>query len=511
MKWHRMVRYFRFLALFLLLVSLGTGTVFAQTPNWSTHDGWVLKKGQKFFAVGIQGIPGYMFKGDKNDSTVYRDTARVFNLIYMESGRIKPYMSGSYNPGTVTMAGTGLFYWMFNDTDDGGFNRYGHNIFGSAFTLDGAQYVNPYKMVQLRNLGGEYTSRYMSMIKDYMDGQYGFGNIIPESDRIYMMPDEADDGKSGWVWAPETLKKYYDAIKPYENGKLVFLGLGGVAGSRYLYENKNYCSYRFPFPYSVPDPLKLDMDLFMYAWNDSSRTGIRVNDNKPYDPKTPDSVYEIDNSRRTPFDVLRKYFHDNALFVSGAYRDVADVIGLNSYRIFTLYPEVAGEVVDAIKEGCGPGKPVWLYFEASPDKNVYEGVSESDIPKLLKCQVYTSIVHGATGVIFWTWGYESYRDWTKRGALTHVDSSFYARTVKPLARELRKNSSVFEGSLVNKGVIGAIHYARFLVAGENADTKYIVAVNTSKTQTGEFRLEGSPEFALAPFEVRIELLPIANK
>jgi len=28
------------------------------------------------------------------------------------------------------------------------------------------------------------------------------------------------------VWSPETLKKYYDAIKPSENGKLVFLGLG---------------------------------------------------------------------------------------------------------------------------------------------------------------------------------------------------------------------------------------------------------------------------------------------
>jgi hypothetical protein len=174
--WQRMEWRFKFLVPFLFLLSLATGNIFAQTPNWSTQNGWVMKNGEKFFAVGIQDIPGYTYTYGQNDSTVYRDAARVFNLIYME-GRIKPYMSGSYNPDTVIMAGTGNFYWMFNDADDVGFRMYGRDIFGSAFTMDGARYVNPYKMVQLRNLSGDYTARYMAVIKNNLDGPYGFGNL----------------------------------------------------------------------------------------------------------------------------------------------------------------------------------------------------------------------------------------------------------------------------------------------------------------------------------------------
>lgn len=506
-----MKRCFKYLIYFLLFLYLASESIFAQVSNWSVRDGWVLKKGEKFFAVGIQGIPGYAFTGGESDSSVYSEAARVFNLIYMEAGEIKPYMSCSYNPGMVTLSGTGNFYWMFDDSRDGGFNIFGHKVFGSAFTLDGARYVNPYKMVQLRKLEGDYTSRYMNVIKDYMDGEYGFGSIIPEPWRVYMMPDEADDGGSGWVWTPETLKKYYDAINPAENGKLVFLGLEGVAGSRYLYENKNYCNYQFPYPYSAPDSLRLNLDLFFYAWDKINRTGIRINFNKPYDPHNPDAVYEVDYSRQTPLSILRPYFYDNVRIVSEAYKDVANVIGLNSYRVFTLYPEVAGEVVDAIKEGCGPEKPVWLYFEASPDNNIYEGISESDRSKLLKCQVYTSIVHGATGVIFWTWGNESYQDWTRRGVLTYVDTDFYNKTVKPLAMELRNNKFIFDGSLVNKGVVGDVHYARFLVTRDDTNHYCIIAVNTSKTQTEKYRLDPSREVALTPYEVRIEMLPFVDK
>ena len=97
------------------------------------------------------------------------------------------------------------------------------------------------------------------------------------------------------------------------------------------------------------------------------------------------------------FNELSRLWVENLRILANAYKENGDVFGINAFRDFYAHPVLAGITVDAMREGLGEGAPIWLYF----DGNGYAkpgNVSPSAYLKNVKCQIYTAIVHGATGI-----------------------------------------------------------------------------------------------------------------
>jgi hypothetical protein len=161
-------------------------------------------------------------------------------------------------------------------------------------------------------------------------------------------------------------------------------------------------------------------------------------------------------------------------------------LGINAFRDFFAYPVLSGITVDAMKAGAGKEMPIWLYF----DGNGY--AKEPDYPaadylKSMKCQMYTSIIHGCTGVLFWN-------DKSK--------PSDVFDGLSPILKEMNDHVKIFVLKTLETKIDNNLHYT---IKG-NKKQKYIIATNTSTTETLPINVAGVSKKSLEPLEVYIARL-----
>ena len=184
------------------------------------------------------------------------------------------------------------------------------------------------------------------------------------------------------------------------------------------------------------------------------------------------------------FNELSRIWAENLRIIANAYKENGDVFGINAFRDFYAHPVLAGITVDALREGLGKGVPIWLYF----DGNGYAkpgNVSPSACLKSVKCQIYTAIVHGATGILFWN-------DCSKTPEVFNQ--------LIPMMYELNGNLELIVFDTVEKRVDGNLHIA--IKKAPDGKECYI-ATNSSKTADLFFTLSSGKRVKLEPLGVYV--------
>jgi len=181
---------------------------------------------------------------------------------------------------------------------------------------------------------------------------------------------------------------------------------------------------------------------------------------------------------------LKRLWFENIKICAAGFKNSGDVFGINAFRDFVAYPILSGITVDAIKAGINPNIPVWLYF----DGNGYAKspkVSTEDYVKNVKCQMYTSIVHGATGILFWN-------DRSKKPEVFDA--------IAPVVKEMKDNVKIFVLKTVETKADNDLHY---VIKQKDSKHKYIIATNTSLTNTLPINVKGVNKKSLKPLEVYV--------
>lgn len=152
-------------------------------------------------------------------------------------------------------------------------------------------------------------------------------------------------------------------------------------------------------------------------------------------------------------ETLINIWKENIRIISEDYKGNGDVFGINAFLDFYAYPILAGITVDALRTGLGGSKvPIWLYF----DGNGYakpSNLTPSDYLKIVKCQIYTAIIHGATGVLFWN-------DWSKTPEVFDE--------LVPIMEELNNNLAIIKLNTLETMVDGDQHVT---IKGEKSGKK----------------------------------------
>lgn len=352
--------------------------------EWKYDKGWVLQKQhsgdkfKKFFAIGTWHVPGYVFTDTiesdslqyKNNALLFRERTAPFNMVFMTPGFQKDYMS------------------------------------------DMIDILNPFSPILLKYLDqvpdlpqgkdkDYFWSQYMKKIVDspefevYLDEKVqNILTTLPNDKYIYSHIDEiALGGVSKWAVPPAMGAKINERLKHFDPKALVFVDLlGQCKGSTYLFEKmylQTHDSLPAVPPYELVDPNARSCDIpllgFCQAYN--GLPVYRFNEGKY-------SYVEYD------LDTLKSVWYENIKLIASDYKGSGDVFGINSFRDYFAYPVLSGITVDALKAGLGPDAPIWIYF----DGNGYAkpgNLTPKEYIDIVKCQIYTSVIHGATGILFW--------------------------------------------------------------------------------------------------------------
>ncbi|HHU27097.1 MAG TPA: hypothetical protein GXZ56_10845 [Bacteroidales bacterium] len=433
----------------------------------SDGKGWILmennrKELKRFFAIGTWHVPGYTFSNTAHkDSVVYRENEQLFkekiapfNMVFVGPGLGKEYMSEVIhvmNPFSATL----------------------HEYLDGIATLpkgdDKDYYRSQFLKQEVKNPGfvAYLDAQMRKILKTKTNDQYIFSHI----DEI------AAGGVSNWSIPPEAGALINERLKQADPKALVFVDLVGHAkGTTYLFERK-YLETHAAMPEDPPyDMLSSDARacklplLGFYQAFDGSPVYHFKGGNYSY--------VEYD------FNELSRLWVENLRILANAYKENGDVFGINAFRDFYAHPVLAGITVDAMREGLGEGVPIWLYF----DGNGYAkpgNVSPSAYLKNVKCQIYTAIVHGVTGILFWN-------DWRKTPEV-------FDKLI-PMMHELNDNLEVVTYDTVEKRIEGNLHVA---VKKAPDGKEYYIATNSSKTTDAMFTLSGGNRVKLDPLGVYV--------
>lgn len=208
-------------------------------------------------------------------------------------------------------------------------------------------------------------------------------------------------------WPPVLIESIYDQIKQKDNNKLIYIDLTGNGKVR-SFKNKH------------KEPIQAN-------YSDSS-----FDDN----------------------------WFQNIKQIAYEYRKGGDVFGINSYSDFYNKPRLAGNTVDAIKAGVGENTPVWLWFDSSSYAKPKD-VKQKDYLNNIRCQIFTSIIHGASGVMFWT-------DTKKKPEVFN--------SLLPIVKEVQNIIPLIKSKTIEKKSSGDLHY----IVKEFNNKKMAIIVNTDK-------------------------------
>ncbi|MFC1550983.1 hypothetical protein ACFL6P_00320 [Candidatus Latescibacterota bacterium] len=431
--------------------------------------GWALDdSGGKFFAVGIWGIPGYTFLRNTADTAepagndaAFTAVTAPYNTIVMQSGYRKSYMNAR---DPLFMSGLSTMQWMMSSEGYSGETPLAADslpITGSTIHFD--------RMNSIRENAGAVRQYFAGMVIPHIEENFRGTNLV------HFIMDEPDTGRRGWFWSPEIMKAYHDAVHERSPDRLTYIGLGGsIGGNRYFYEKL------FGNVFKVgTDPARGEcspeyMDTYNYAFDGTPQFEYIS------------GLFIKNRWRKKPPSALTHVFYENVRQTAAAYGTACDVIGWNTYNEFRDFPEAAGETVDAIKDACGRSKPVWLFFDGAANNKPSE-MSYGDYGKLVACQVYTSIIHGATGALFFAFS----------------APEEYMRNITALAENLGEHSSIFKlpetanrwDTAYHSEAYDHLHYS---IRTEPGGKSYLIASNTSAVSPYTVNVGGFRDFELEP-------------
>lgn len=436
----------RFFIIALILCTVNF-SVISQQSLWKTDGkGWVLRKApgsneyKRFFAIGLWNAPGHTLvsmdtPGDEYRNTLldYLNQTDAYNMAYTNPGGVKDKQN------RVEIAGSIPFY---------------NTLRAYQQTIPGL----------LDNIYWQYNARRF-MRDNPNDPRFveAFNHVIDsiikkhgEVDHIWAPIDEIVQGGAGadWTYYPQTGAKIKELIKKKEPNTLIYTDLVGLSrGCYYLFE-KNYLRNHSALPDGEPPFEALGPDAKVYKGRET------LGFSQAYDGKP---VYVNGTLDYTEYDepTMKDIFYNNLKLISKDYKICGDVFGINSFTDCNVYPSLAGVAIDGLRAGLGEDAPIWIFY----DGNGYAQPSDENAQQFvqnLKCQMYTSIIHGATGVMFWN-------DRTK-------PVEVFDR-LEDVVREMENNIPIFTMETEFFKVDKDLHY---MIKKEGAK-RYLMASNTSKT------------------------------
>jgi hypothetical protein len=382
-------------------------------------------------------------------------------MIYLKTETEKDYMNEK-----VKMVGTSEFPWIIGNYLSGGQSGM------TAIMKNGSIYA------AMQKLSKETNSDILKNAISKEVQEIIVHNALLKSDYIWAPIDEPASGM-GWCWPSIVWENVYNNIKEKSPHSLVYINLAGSGrGNTYLFE-KNYLKTHHSMP-NINPPYNA-LDISVKSDTNSNLLGFNYSNNgKP--------MFLRDNKllklRNLDFEILKKTWFENIKATAIGYQFTGDIFGINSYSDFLKYPILAGITVDAIKAGIGKKTPVWLYF----DSNGYAkpaNVTPENYALNIKCQIYTSIIHGATGALF-------YSD------LSKPSQNFNA--LIPVVKVLNDNLTYIYLKTIEKKTEGDLQY---VVKIDSRNHKYLIAVNTNPKETILITHYLSVKKFLNPLEVYI--------
>lgn len=428
------------------------------TESWVYRINPATRRNEKFFGLVHYNLPGYNHHRepdpDGSNEAVFKEKTRYVNTIILDNKFVKPYMFDKVLIISNYLRFRIEVYLGNQNLPDGADKDY----YGTQFLKKNQH--NP-ELISAIDYGVDYLKT-------------TFGNFDMEYNTI----DEIGLGGMGHYFTPPSVgAKIYERIRLKEWEPLVLVDLlGHGRGSAYFFEQRYLKDH---------DAMPKDPPYELLGNNARANTTIPLlGFFEAYDG-TP--VYDFDSHGKYSYhnidlESYKKMWFENVKQIAAAYKNSGNLFSLNAYNDFFKYPILSGITVDAIKAGVGD-MPVWLYF----DGNGYSkpaGMSPGDYVNELKCQIYTSIVHGATGVLFWS-------------TTTKEPDVFDALT--PLLKELNENVPIFKMNTVEIRITNDLH----VMMKESAGKKYIIATNTSKTSPASLNMTGVDKKSLNPLEVYI--------
>ena len=124
------------------------------------------------------------------------------------------------------------------------------------------------------------------------------------------------------------------------------------------------------------------------------------------------------------------------------------------------------------------------------DGNGYAKPNDESVDRFvqnLKCQIYTSIIHGATGILFWN---------------DRSNTPEIFKALEPMVKELTDNLPIVYMNTAESKFVNDLHY----MIKDDKGSKFIIAANTSKTETIELNIPNVSKKSLMPLEVFVSKL-----
>lgn len=168
------------------------------------------------------------------------------------------------------------------------------------------------------------------------------------------------------------------------------------------------------------------------------------------------------------------------------YSSAADIVWVDPYPIPDLPVTYVSECLDGTIKAAGKDKPVWGVLQAF-DWNVWRKGSIDKVhrptPEEERCMTYLALVHGAKGIIYWSWGGSKYY---------MGDFPEQWRVMKGIAGELRELTPVLAGGKDNGAEVRVVPRTAPLdtMVKQLEDEYYLFAVNrTEKPCEAALRLK----------------------
>ena len=433
-------------------------------------EAWFLKKTngetEKFFPIGAWRIPGHIVNAP-DELEVYNNQARNINISfhYVPHQR-KDIIYMSILPSLVLMD----FLSKAPETKNKGKEK---GYYESQYMKN----IEKDKVLQ---------SRLQRDLANHMYNEY------PNVDRAYLPIDEVSMGLAAnhWYTPPVVGDWIYKKILELEKQKdpsanpIVFADLAGHGkGSAYFFE-KRYLKEHSSMP-ETPPYEATSASAQKYATYAIANDGFPLLAFMEGFNGVPAYSFSPTSYSYTSYTLeqLKSYHYENIKAYAQAYKGNGNAFGINAFRDFAAYPVLAGLTVDAIRAGLGdPTVPIWLFFDGN-------GYARGSVPvdnyvKQIRCQMYTSITHGATGIFFWN----------------NPSGQEVWDALQPTLEEMKGNLDIIKLKTLEKRDNDNMH---LMIKRDDKGQKYIIATNTSKTSSVPLNVENLEKNSLGPLEVYI--------
>lgn len=442
------------------------------------EEGWHYRKTngvrEKFFPICAWHVPGYNPENNKYDPTdrtdadIFKTQARNLNMVFTHHPVQRDFLSE--NDKILIASMPYQFTWLYMS-----------KLPSASKGKERGYYRNQYLKKAVND--EKFIKELDNAIKKHVN------NDFPNAERAYAPFDEVaqhfhiDDYYIPYVYGDKVCER----LKKFDPNAIIFVDLAGNGkGSSFFFE-KRYLEKHATMPVDPPYDAVSDSAKAYAMWAKDKENGqpLKVF-YEGYDGR---QRYEFksDSYTATPYttEELRSFHYENIKAYAEAYKGNGNAFGINAFRDFYADPILAGISVDAIRAGLGdPTIPIWLYF----DGNGYAKSSDMSTQvyvQHIKCQMYTSIIHGATGVFFWN-------DRSKTPEIWNA--------LQPILNEMQEHIEIFKLKTLEKKSNDHMH---FIIKKNAKGQKYIIASNTSRTDAVKLIFPNIKKESLDPLEVYI--------